>query len=183
MRLEPTAIDGLFVADTDQIADHRGAFSRFFCDEALQEAIGERRIRQINHSRTRSVGALRGMHFQLPPHAELKCVRCIRGRVFDVAVDIRRGSASFLRWHAEELSADNRRMLVIPEGFAHGFQVLEADSELLYLHSASYAPASEGGLNPLDPRLAIDWPLEIGDMSERDRVLPAADDNCEGIVP
>ena len=181
MRVSQTEIDGLVVADTDLIADHRGAFSRFFCNDELAGVIGERRILQINHSRTNAAGALRGMHFQYPPHAELKCVRCIRGRVFDVALDLRKNSLSFLRWHAEELSPDNRRMLIIPEGFAHGFQVLEADSELLYLHTANYAPQAEGGINPLDPGLSIDWPLAVSDISKRDRSHPALGDDFDGI--
>jgi len=181
MQTRETKIDGLVVVDTDLIADHRGAFSRFFCTQELESHIGGRRILQINHSLTNAVGTLRGMHFQYPPHAELKCVRCIRGRVWDVALDIRQGSATFLHWHAEELSASNRRMLIIPEGFAHGFQVLDENSELLYLHSASYAPEAEGGLNPLDARFAIDWPLKVSEMSQRDRAHPLLDASFNGV--
>lgn len=130
--------------------------------------MGGRHIKQINHSRTRTVGAVRGLHFQYPPHAEMKLVRCIKGRVWDVAVDLRAGSATFLRWHAEELAPENARMLVIPEGCAHGFQVLERDSELLYLHTARYVPQVEGGLSCQDPRLGIAWPLPVTDLSRRD---------------
>jgi dTDP-4-dehydrorhamnose 3,5-epimerase len=181
MHTRETEIDGLVVVDTDLIADHRGAFSRFFCTQELESHIGGRRILQINHSLSKAIGALRGMHFQYPPHAELKCVRCVRGRVWDVALDIRQGSVTFLHWHAEELSASNRRMLIIPEGFAHGFQVLEENSELLYLHTAAYAPEAEGGLNPLDARFTIDWPLEISEMSQRDRAHPMLDESFNGI--
>ena len=123
---------------------------------------------QINHSRTAAVGTVRGMHFQNPPHAEMKLVRCLKGRVWDVAVDLRAGSPTFLRWHAEVLAADNARMLVVPEGCAHGFQVLEPESELLYLHTANYAPEAEGGVFCEDPRLGIAWPLPVEGLSRRD---------------
>jgi len=182
MQTRETAIAGLAVADTDLVSDHRGAFSRYYCSRELAPCLGERRILQINFSLTRAVGALRGLHFQYPPHAELKCVRCIRGRVWDVALDIRRGSSTFLQWHAEELSAENRRMMIIPEGFAHGFQVLEENSELLYLHSTSYAPETEGRINPLDEKLAIGWPLEVAAMSERDRSHPMLEDEFKGVI-
>jgi len=112
------------------------------------------------------------LHFQYAPFAEMKLVRCLRGRVFDVAVDLRARSGTFLSWHAEELSKDNYQMMVIPEGCAHGFQVLEPDSELLYLHTAPYAPSSEGGVAFDDSRLAINWPLPPTDISKRDRGFP-----------
>ncbi|ORV38821.1 dTDP-4-dehydrorhamnose 3,5-epimerase family protein [Mycobacterium conspicuum] len=152
--------------------DDRGAFMRLFCAQELQPVLGHRQIVQINQSRTTSVGAVRGMHFQFPPHAEMKMVRCVRGRVWDVAVDLRAGSPTFLRWHAVELAPDDAQMLVIPEGFAHGFQALEPDSELLYLHTAFYHPPSEGGLRYDDPRLAITWPLPPQDLSSRDLAHP-----------
>ena len=169
MKITPTAIAGVSVVDTQTFKDHRGAFARLFCERELASIIGDRHIVQINHSRTSVVGAVRGMHFQRAPHAEMKLVRCLRGRVWDVAVDLRAGSPTFLHWHAEELSAENARMLVIPEGCAHGFQALETDSELLYLHTAPYTPEVEGGLAYDDPRLAIEWPLPIADLSGRDQ--------------
>jgi dTDP-4-dehydrorhamnose 3,5-epimerase len=168
MNVIPTPLAGLFVVETTPIADHRGAFARLFCERELAPVIGARRIVQVNHSRTSAVGAVRGMHFQKPPHAEMKLVRCLKGRVWDVAVDLRAGSPTFLRWHAEELSPGNARMMVIPEGFAHGFQVLEPESELLYLHTVFYEPAAEGGLSCEDTRLAIAWPLPVRDLSQRD---------------
>ena len=183
MKTVATPIPGLVVAETTPFADHRGAFARLFCAEGLGDAFGGRRIVQANHSRTRAVGAVRGMHFQHPPHAEMKLVRCIRGRVWDVAVDLRRGSPTFLSWHAEELSAATMRMLVIPEGFAHGFQVLEPDSELLYLHTAAYTPSAEGGVRHDDPRLAIRWPLPATDLSARDLAHPLLADDFPGILP
>ncbi|MNR26125.1 dTDP-4-dehydrorhamnose 3,5-epimerase [compost metagenome] len=145
--------------------------------------LGERRIVQVNQSRTCAVGAVRGLHFQHFPHAEMKLVRCIRGAVWDLVVDLRRGSPSFLRWHAEHLSAENQRMLVIPEGCAHGFQVMVADSEMLYLHTAFYRPDAEGGLRHDDPALAIDWPLPALDLSQRDRQHPLLTPDFIGLSP
>jgi len=169
MKLEATQISGLYVSETTPFRDARGAFSRLYCENELADAVGSRRIVQINHSRTASVGAVRGMHFQRAPHAEMKMVRCLKGRVWDVAVDLREGSPTLLQWYACELTPDNGRMLVIPEGCAHGFQVLEADSELLYLHTAAYTPEAEGGVRHDDPAIAIDWPLPVAELSERDR--------------
>jgi dTDP-4-dehydrorhamnose 3,5-epimerase len=123
------------------------------------------------------------MHFQPPPHSEMKLVSCVRGEVFDVAVDLRRGSPTFLRWHAERLSADNNRALLIPQGFAHGFQALTDDAELIYCHSAAYDAASEGGLNPRDPRLAIAWPLPITELSARDAQAAMLDAAFTGMTP
>lgn len=182
MMLRPTAIAGVFVVDTNYRRDHRGSFARLFCDDALRDVLGDRRIVQVNHSCTHAVGAVRGLHFQRPPQAEMKFVRCLRGRVWDVAVDLRAGSPTFLQWHAEELTPDNARMLVVPEGCAHGFQALEADSELLYLHTAFYTPAAEGGVAHDDPRLGIRWPLPVTELSERDRGHPALDAGFTGIA-
>lgn len=168
LTVQPTDIQGVFVVETTPFADHRGAFARFFCADELAPILGERRIVQINHSRTRKVGAVRGMHFQRPPHAEMKLVRCVRGRVFDVALDLREGSPTFLRWHAEPLDPASARMLVVPEGCAHGFQVLEEESEILYMVTAFYSPESEDGIHPKDPLVAIRWPLPVIDLSNKD---------------
>lgn len=182
MNLHPTAIAGVFVAETKALQDSRGAFARLFCESDLAQAIGGRRIEQINHSRTAAVGAIRGLHFQEAPHAEMKMVRCLRGRVWDVALDLRKGSPTFLKWHAQELSAANALMLVIPEGCAHGFQVLEADSELLYLHTASYTPSAEGGVRFDDPALSVPWPLRVTDVSDRDKKHPLLSKDFQGIA-
>lgn len=163
-----TPLAGLKVVARERRGDERGFLSRLFCADELASAGWPPRVAQVNHTLTRRPGTVRGMHFQHPPHAEAKLVSCLRGRVWDVAVDLRAGSTTRLRWHAEELSADNGRALLIPPGFAHGFQVLDADSELLYLHSTAYAPDSEGAVNALDPRLAIAWPLPVGERSARD---------------
>jgi dTDP-4-dehydrorhamnose 3,5-epimerase len=182
MKLLSTPIEGLSVAETTVFRDNRGAFARLFCRNDISAAIGEREIIQINHSRTARPGAIRGMHFQRSPRAEMKLVRCIRGRVWDVAVDLRANSATFLHWHAEELSEENARMFIIPEGCAHGFQVLEPDTELLYLHTEIYAPDAESGVAYNDPRLAISWPLAISELSERDQHHPFISPNFQGLT-
>ena len=172
MNILPTAVPDVFVVETSPNSDARGAFVRLYCEDALQALIANRRIVQINQSRTATVGAVRGLHFQNPPHAEMKLVRCLKGRVWDVAVDLRQGSPTFLHWHGEELTPANLRMIVIPEGFAHGFQVLEPDSEVLYLHTAFYAPGAEAGLRYDDPALGIAWPLAATELSVRDAGHP-----------
>lgn len=178
-----TGIDGLVVLRRQRIGDERGFFERLFCDDELAPVLGARRIRQINHSVTRTKGTVRGLHFQHAPHAETKFVTCVRGRVFDVAVDLRRGSPTYLAWEARILDADAAETFVIPEGFAHGFQTLAADSELLYLHTAAHAPGAEGGLHPMDPTLAITWPEPVVRMSARDDALPRLADGFAGLAP
>ena len=163
-----TSIAGLEVLQRKPIGDARGYLERLFCAEELQSLIPGKHIAQINHTLTVVCGAVRGMHFQHSPHAETKFVSCLRGEVFDVAVDLRHNSPTFLCWHAERLSADNHKTLVIPEGFAHGFQTLTDDCEILYVHTAAYQASAEGGLNVQDPRLAIQWPLPVTELSPRD---------------
>lgn len=167
-----TQINGVFIVETDILTDHRGTFARLYCERELSAVIGERRIVQINQSYTATPGAVRGLHYQHSPHAEMKLIRCIKGRVWDVVVDLRAGSPTMLQWYAEELTPENARMLVIPEGCAHGFQVLDPESELLYLHTGFYMPGVEDGVACDDPRLAITWPLPIVDLSERDQQHP-----------
>ena len=161
--------------------DSRGFFSRLYCERELGFILEARNIVQVNFSRTGVVGAVRGMHFQHSPHAEMKLIRCLKGRVWDVAVDLRANSPTFLKWHAEELSCDNTKMIIIPEGFAHGFQVLEQESELLYLHTEYYEPQSEDGLRYNDPRLDIKWPLPITDLSNRDAGHSLIDSSFQGL--
>ena len=182
MKIASTDIDGIAVVEHSPFTDHRGTFTRLFCDGDLGEILGNRHIAQINRSKTTVSGAVRGLHYQRSPHAEMKLVLCLKGKIWDVAVDLRAGSRTFLRWHAEELTANNCRMLVIPEGCAHGFQVLDADSELLYLHTAPYSPASEGGIHPSDPLLNIPWPLPISDLSQRDGTHPLLSEKFSGLT-
>ncbi|MCV7351965.1 dTDP-4-dehydrorhamnose 3,5-epimerase family protein [Mycobacterium parmense] len=182
MKILDTPIADLKLVESTPHRDARGAFVRLFCAQELSPLLGHRQIAQINHSTTSHAGAVRGMHFQRPPHAEMKMVRCLRGRVWDVAVDLRAGSPTFLRWHAQELAQDDARMLLIPEGFAHGFQALEPDSELLYLHTEFYQPPYEGGLRYDDPRLAIGWPLPPKDLSPRDLSHPLVGADFSGVA-
>ena len=163
---------GLKRVQRDRLGDARGFLARLFCADELASAGWLRPVAQVNHSHTRRHGVVRGLHFQTSPHAEMKLVSCIRGRVFDVAVDLRSGSATFSRWHGEVLDAEMGGAMLLPEGFAHGFQALTDDVELVYCHSAAYHPQAECGFNPLDERLKIDWPLPISELSERDRLLP-----------
>ena len=174
---------GLKLIERPRLGDPRGFFARMFCAEELRAAGWTDPVAQINHTSTARKGTVRGMHFQRPPHAEMKLVSCIRGEVLDVAVDLRRGSPTFLFCHAERLSADNDRALLIPQGFAHGFQSLTDDAELIYCHSAAYDAASEGGLNPRDRKLAIAWPLPIAEMSARDANAPMLDGAFVGVAP
>lgn len=159
---------GLKLIERKPIGDTRGFLARMFCAEDLSIAGWNKSIAQINHTLTQTRGTVRGMHFQRSPHMEMKLVSCLRGAVWDVAVDLRAGSPTFLKWYAVELSAKNNRALLIPEGFAHGFQTLSDDCELLYLHSAAYALEAEGGVQPQDLMLAINWPLPIAEISARD---------------
>jgi dTDP-4-dehydrorhamnose 3,5-epimerase len=178
-----TSLPGLRILQRKPIGDSRGYLERLFCSDELQTLVPGKTIAQINHTLTASRGAVRGMHFQHPPHAEVKLVSCLRGEVFDVAVDLRHNSPTFLRWHAELLSADNHKTLVIPEGFAHGFQTLTDDCEMLYFHTAAYQPGAEGALNAQDPRLAIHWPLPVSGLSPRDAAHPLLDDGFIGVTP
>ncbi|MBZ0067404.1 MAG: dTDP-4-dehydrorhamnose 3,5-epimerase [Thiobacillus sp.] len=178
-----TPLTGLRILQRKPIGDSRGYLERLFCSEELQALAPGRHIAQINHTFTAARGTVRGMHFQRPPHAEIKFVSCLRGEVFDVAVDLRDNSPTFLRWHAEVLSADNHKTLVIPEGFAHGFQTLTDNCEMLYFHTAIYQPEAEDGLNAQDPRLAIQWPLPVTGLSPRDAAHPPLDNGFAGVAP
>ena len=177
----PTPLAGLVVVQRKRLEDMRGFFSRLFCADELSTVGFALPIAQINQTLTRKRGAVRGLHFQHPPHAEDKFVSCLRGEIFDVAVDLRRGSPTLLTWHAEMLSAENSRSLFIPQGFAHGFQALTDDCELLYLHSRPYAAQAEGALNVNDPALNIAWPLAFTDITQRDSAHPRITEEFNGI--
>lgn len=180
-RVTDLPIKGLKVIEWTPFEDSRGRFEKLFCALSFKELGFPGQVMQINRSMTKKRGTVRGMHFQYPPWAEAKVVFCLRGSIWDVAVDLREGSESFLRWFAVELREDTPRALFIPEGFAHGFQTLTDDVEMLYIHSAPYVPESEGGINPFDPKLAISWPLEVTVVSERDQKFPHIDDKFTGV--
>jgi dTDP-4-dehydrorhamnose 3,5-epimerase len=183
MKLHPTPLPGLTGVETTPVVDDRGRFVRAYCEQELAALLGDLHIRQINVSTTVQRGTVRGMHFQLPPFAEVKLIRCLRGTVFDVAVDLRPDSPTFLRWHGVELTADGSTQICIPPGFAHGFQALSDDVQLLYLHTNFWSRDHERRLRPDDPRLAIAWPLPIAMMSEKDSSAPLLDDSFAGVRP
>ena len=177
-----TPLQRLKLIQRKPIGDHRGYLERMFCAEELQSLIPGKGIVQINHTLTAKRGTVRGLHFQYPPYAETKFVNCLRGEVFDVAVDLRQGSPTFLHWHAEILSAGSHKTLLIPEGFAHGFQTLTEDCELLYFHTAAHQPSAEGGLNAQDPGLDIRWPLAVTELSARDAAYPLVTQELIGMA-
>jgi dTDP-4-dehydrorhamnose 3,5-epimerase len=172
---------GLKLVERQRLGDVRGFLSRIFCLNELAAAGWTEPVVQINHSLTVLRGTVRGLHFQHPPHAEMKLVSCVRGEVWDVAVDIRSGTKTFLQWHAQRLSADNGHALLIPQGFAHGFQAMTDNAELIYCQSAIYAPETEAAINAADPRLAIAWPLPLAERSPRDSTIPFIDDQFGGV--
>lgn len=177
-----TPLAGLKIIQRKPIVDARGFFSRFYCADELKAFGFNKSINQINHTLTKKIGAVRGLHYQKPPCAEIKLVSCIKGKVYDVAIDLRKSSPTFLRWYGVVLSEENQWGLLIPEGFAHGFQTMADNCELLYLHTASYSKEYEAALNVSDPRLNIEWPLEITELSERDISHPMINNDFEGIV-
>ena len=182
MSSQLTPLAGVQVLQRQTHQDSRGYFERLFCAETLQTLGWSGAIAQITRSCTRQVGAVRGLHYQLPPFAEYKLVSCLRGEVWDLALDLRAGSATFLQWHALHLTPENGRALLIPPGCAHGFQNLRADSELLYCHSAPYRPESEAGVHALDPALNIAWPLAVSQMSEKDANFPMLSQAFQGVL-
>nr|WP_246356630.1 dTDP-4-dehydrorhamnose 3,5-epimerase [Pseudomonas gingeri] len=181
MLIHPLPLEGLFSVQHKRHADQRGQFSRLFCEGSLSAFGQVFHVRQINHSCTRERGSVRGLHYQNAQAPEAKLITCLRGEVWDVAVDLRPDSPTFLQWHAEHLRAGDGRSLLLPAGFAHGFQTLSDDAELLYLHSADYAPDAEGGLSVLDPRLAIAWPEAVKNLSARDAGHPLLDTSFPGV--
>ncbi len=182
MRIRELPFEGAFAIEPEPVTDSRGIFSRIFCRNEFQRILNGRNIVQINHSMTRKKGSIRGMHFQYPPKSEVKMVKCLRGSVFDVMIDLRNGSSTFLKWHGEILSADNMKMMFIPEGFAHGFQALEKYCELLYFHTEIYSPEHEGGVRYDDSKVGIKWPLEITHVSEKDQNHPLLSEDFSDIV-
>jgi dTDP-4-dehydrorhamnose 3,5-epimerase len=180
MQFDPTAIDGAVMVRHVRRRDERGSFSRLYCEREFAAAGINTRWVQSNHSVTLGAGSIRGMHFQRPPHAEAKLVGCTVGRAFDVAIDLRSGSPTYLRWVSAEL--DDATSLYIPAGCAHGFQALTEEVHLVYQHSAFYAPDAEGGIRFDDPALGIRWPLAVATVSDRDRGFPLIDSAFESIA-
>lgn len=181
MQFQSLGLYGLQLVTLDIRRDDRGSFGRMFCRKEMAEAGIAGDIAQVNHSWTARAGTIRGLHFQHPPATETKVIRCLRGAVWDVAVDLRAGSPTFLQWRAVELSADRLALIVIPDGFAHGFQSLTDDAELIYFHSAFYTPELEAGFHCMDARLGITWPLPMSQQSARDQGLPAVPPDFQGL--
>jgi dTDP-4-dehydrorhamnose 3,5-epimerase len=175
--LLPTSLDDLRILERHPLGDSRGYLERVFCAGELSTVMGNKTIAQLNHTLTKGRGTVRGMHFQRPPFAETKIVSCLVGEIYDVAIDLRLGSRTRFHWFGERLSAENHRSMVIPPGFAHGFQLLSESCQILYIHSAPYSRDAEGGVSPIDPRVNITWPLGITMMSERDRDHTPLNDN------
>ncbi len=176
-----TSIDSLKIFKRDKFQNNVGSFERIFCEEQFKNIGLDKKIVQINKTRTEVKGSVRGLHYQTPPFSENKIITCIKGKVFDVAIDIRKNSDTFLKWHGEVLSEDNQTSIFIPEGFAHGFQTLTDDCEMLYFHTAFYNIASERGIIYNDKNIAIDWPLETINLSNKDINLPKINDGFNGI--
>jgi dTDP-4-dehydrorhamnose 3,5-epimerase len=181
MKFVEAPLAGAYVIELEPFLDERGFFARIFCQKEFATIGFDGRIVQINHSMTRRKGTIRGLHYQRQPACETKIIRCVQGKVFDVMVDIRTGSPTFMQWHGVELSKDNLRMVYIPDGFAHGFQTLTDNAELIYHHSAFYSPEYEQGLRFGDPALAIKWPLPVGAVTAKDQHYSLIDNSFKGI--
>lgn len=179
---EKTPLKDCFVITPKPIKDERGYFERYFCARDFREIGFEKNIAQINHSLTKIKGTIRGMHFQLPPFCETKIVRCLKGEIYDVALDLRRNSPTFLQYFGVNLSEENGKYLLIPDGFAHGFQAISDDVEIVYLCSEFFDAKSDSVINPLDPKVAIKWQLSPTNLSQKDANAPFLSDDFSGIV-
>lgn len=182
MKIIDTPLQGSAIIETTPFTDHRGIFARFFCQNELSSLLKGKSIVNVNFSQTVKKGMIRGMHFQHSPGTEIKMVRAIKGSVFDVIVDLRKESPTFLQWYGEVLSADNKKMMFVPEGFAHGFQALEDDSEIMYLVTEFYSPENEAGIRYDDPAINIEWPLPMTDISGKDLQHKLIGPSFEGIT-
>lgn len=172
MRFQPTSLQDAWLIELEPARDHRGYFARTFCVEEFAAHGLETRFPQHSISFSRRRGTLRGLHFQRPPHEEVKLVRCLKGVIWDVIVDIRPASPTYCQWQSFELSENNMRQLYIPKGFAHGFLTLTDNVEVNYLISEPYAPQAASGIRYDDPQFAIPWPQPIAEISEKDRGWP-----------
>ena len=169
MIFNETKIKGAWVVDLKQIEDERGFFSRVWCEKEFAEYGITSHLSQANISFSHRAGTIRGIHYQSQPHSEMKAIRCVRGAIYDVVLDLRQDSQTYCQWHSEELTADNYRMMVVPEGCAHGFQTLADNSEVLYLVSSSYNSESDKGVRWNDSAFGICWPQPVSLISKRDK--------------
>lgn len=174
-------LEGSYEIKLEPLFDTRGWFARTFCKDEFSKIGHHGEWLQLNHSFTKQKGSIRGMHYQLPPVSEIKLVRCISGIVYDVIIDLRKESPTFLKYFGLELSSENRKMIYIPERFAHGFQTLTDDCELIYHHTTVYTPSAETGIRYDDPVIQINWPLQPATISKRDKMFFPLDSNFKGI--
>jgi dTDP-4-dehydrorhamnose 3,5-epimerase len=181
MKIYETPLEGAYTLELEKHGDERGFFARFFCEKEFLSAGLEVNFPQINNSMSARKGAIRGLHYQLTPNAEVKVMRCVRGAMYDVIVDMRLGSRTYLQWFAAELTAENRTMMYVPRGFAHAFLSLTDNVEVIYMASAAYAPASERGLRWNDPVINIKWPIQPVEVSDKDRSWPDFDPDWHGV--
>ena len=181
MRFKETPLKGAYIVELEPHTDTRGTFVRLYCKDEFSEINHSKEFVQINYSLTNQKGTVRGMHYQIPPSAETKLIGCVNGKVFDVIVDMRKKSSTFLQWFGVELSKQGMKMIYIPEGFAHGFQTLEDNAELLYHHTAFYRPENERTLRYDDKRVNIVWPIRITEVSDKDRQAKALTMEFPGI--
>jgi|SRR6478735_6750937 dTDP-4-dehydrorhamnose 3,5-epimerase len=176
-----TPLQGSYTIELMPFTDERGWFARYFCMNEFNQIGHTKEWLQMNHSFTTKKGSLRGLHYQLHPFSEIKLVRCIAGTVFDVIVDLRKDSFTFLQWFGTELSSSNKKMMYIPKGFAHGFQCLTDECELLYHHTEYYKPNVEGGIKYDDSKINIKWPLAVTVISDRDKSHSSLKENFKGV--
>jgi len=181
MKFIESIIQNVYIVEPEPFIDKRGMFARVFGINEFKEIGHSKEIVNINHSTTKKKGSIRGMHFQYPPKGEIKIIKCIKGSINDVAIDIRKDSPTFLQYHTEILSADNMKMMYIPEGFAHGFQALNDNIEMIYYTTEFYCAEKEGGIRYNDPMIGIEWPLEVTDISKKDKELQLLKNDFEGI--
>lgn len=182
MIFHPSPLAGAFTIDVQPFQDSRGFFTRTFCEKEFGEHQLVQHFVQANHSGTNGKGVIRGMHFQHSPHCEVKLVKCVQGAIYDVIVDVRKNSATFLQWFAAELTSENKKMMYVPAGFAHGFQSLSEYSEIVYMVSNFYNKESEGGIRYNDPKVNIKWPLPVSLVSEKDQGIPLVDATFGGVI-
>ena len=181
MIFNPSPLVGAYTIDVTPFQDNRGFFTRFFCEKEFAEHNLVQHFVQANHSGTNGKGVIRGMHFQHSPFCEVKLVKCVQGAIFDVIVDVRKDSPTFLKWFGAELSAENKRMMYVPAGFAHGFQSLTDYSEITYMVSNFYSKESESGIRFNDEIVGINWPLPVSLVSEKDQAIPLVDSNFAAV--
>lgn len=181
MNFESTDIKDIKIITFKRLIDERGAFKRIYCVNEFLNIGFKKEIMQINHTFTNIKGTFRGFHFQKPPYTETKIITCLKGKIYDIAVDLRKNSPTFFKWMAVELTEQNNKMIYIPDGFAHGFQTLEDNTELLYFHTQIYKPEYEDAINFMDTALNLSLPYKVTEISEKDKNIPFKESIFDGI--